>query len=118
MCSSDLTELVSICEVAQPEKVRVLWWDTEVHGEQVFNEGDYKNIASLLKPLGGGGTHVSSVSAYINKEKLKAECVLVFTDGYVENDIAWNITSPTLWMITSRNDFVPPSGKAVKFDNE
>jgi len=111
------TELVSICDLCQPEVVRVLWWDTEVHGEQVF-KGNYTDIAKLLKPVGGGGTHVSCVSGYINKNKVKAECVLVFTDGYVENDINWNITSPTLWMVTQRKDFVPPVGKKVMFGDD
>ena len=41
------TELVSICEITSPDLVRVLWWDTSVHGEQVF-KGDYQNIAKLL----------------------------------------------------------------------
>jgi predicted metal-dependent peptidase len=112
------TELASICEVCEPERVRVLWWDTDVHGEQVF-EGDYANIAGLLKPLGGGGTHVGCVSDYINKEKLQAECVLVFTDGYVERDIKWEISSPTLWMITqNKNLDIPLGGKKVVFDND
>jgi predicted metal-dependent peptidase len=111
------SELASICEVAQPEKVRVLWWDTQVHGEQVF-EDNFQNIGALLKPLGGGGTHVSSVSEYINKEKITADCVIVFTDGYVESDVKWNITSPTLWMITMAKGFEPPSGKKVIFNND
>ena len=111
------TELVSICEVCQPEAVRVLWWDTEVHGEQVFKD-NYNDIAKLLKPLGGGGTHVSCVSDYVVKNKLKAECVLVFTDGYVENDINWKITDPTLWMVTQRRDFEPPMGKKVMFGDD
>jgi predicted metal-dependent peptidase len=111
------TELVSICELCQPEVVRVLWWDTEVHGEQVFKD-NYSDIASLLKPLGGGGTHVSCVSEYVNKHKLNAECVLVFTDGYVEGDIKWNISSPTLWMVTQRRDFIPPVGKKVMFGDD
>jgi len=111
------TELVSICEVCQPEVVRVLWWDTEVHGEQVFRD-NYSDIAKLLKPLGGGGTHVSCVSEYLVKNKVKAECVLVFTDGYVENDINWKITDPTLWMVTQRRDFVPPVGKKVMFGDD
>jgi predicted metal-dependent peptidase len=111
------SELASICDVAQPEKVRVLWWDTQVHGEQVF-EDNFANIGALLKPLGGGGTHVSSVSQYINKEKITADCVIVFTDGYVESDVKWNITSPTLWMITQAKGFEPPSGKKVIFNNE
>ena len=111
------TELVSICDLCSPEKVRVLWWDTAVHGEQVFN-GNYQDIAKLLKPEGGGGTHVSCVSEYINKERINAECVIVFTDGYVESDITWNITSPTLWMVTQCKSFEPPVGKKVKFGED
>lgn len=111
------TELVSICDVVQPDKVRVLWWDTEVHGEQVF-EGNYTDIAKLLKPLGGGGTNVSCVSEYVNKQNLQAECVLVFTDGYLENDIKWNINSPTLWMITRNRGFDAPTGKKVVIDRD
>lgn len=112
------SELASICEVCEPEKVRVLWWDTAVHGEQVF-EGDYANIAGLLKPLGGGGTHVGCVSKYICDEKLQAECVIVFTDGYVESDIDWRVSSPTLWMITQNKDLdIPLGNKKVVFDND
>ena len=97
--------------------MRVLWWDTQVHGEQVFKD-NYSDIAKMLKPLGGGGTMVSCVSGYINKHKLNAECVLVFTDGYVESDINWNISSPTLWMVTQRRDFIPPVGKKVMFGDD
>jgi predicted metal-dependent peptidase len=111
------TELVSICEVCQPEVVRVLWWDTEVHGEQVFKD-NYSDIAKLLKPQGGGGTTVSCVSEYVVKHKIKAECCIVFTDGYVENDIKWNITMPSLWMVTQRRDFIPPVGKKVMFGDD
>ena len=106
------SELASICDNCMPEKVRVLWWDTQVHGEQIF-ENDYQDIAKMLKPLGGGGTRVSCVNEYINKEGIKAECVLVFTDGYVEHEPEWTITSPTLWMITENESFDPPTGKKV-----
>jgi len=111
------TELVSICDLCSPDKVRILWWDTDVHGEQVF-EGDYKGIAAMLKPMGGGGTHVSCVNNYINEQKINAECVIVFTDGYVESDITWNIHSPTLWMVTEHKSFEPPVGKLVKFGED
>ena len=111
------TELASICDVVSPERVRVLWWDTKVHGEQIFDE-QYNDIASLLKPRGGGGTRASCVNEYINQEKLTAECVLMFTDGYLESDLHWAISCPTLWMITRNNSFEPPMGKSVFFDNE
>jgi len=110
------TELASVCELCQPEQVRILWWDTQVHGEQIFKPDQYANIASVLKPIGGGGTVVSAVSEYIIKNRIDSECVLMFTDGYLESDIVWRVTSPTLWMIVGNNDFEPPSGKKVVFD--
>ena len=109
------TELASICDLVSPDVVRIIWWDADVHGEQVFKPDQYQNIASLLKPLGGGGTRVSCVSKYINEKKLSAEAVIVFTDGYVEHDIEWNITPPTLWMITQNRNLDVPVGKKVMF---
>ena len=110
------SELVSICEAVSPDAVRVLWWDTKVHGEQLFTD-NYDQIGSMLKPLGGGGTRVSSVAEYINKKKINAECVLVFTDGYLESDVVWNISAPTLWMVTENRNWTPPSGKKVFMEN-
>jgi len=106
------SELVSICDAVSPDAVRVLWWDTKVHGEQLFTD-NYDQIGSMLKPLGGGGTKVSCVSEYISKKKINAECVLVFTDGYLENNVEWNISAPTLWLVTHNKDWTPPSGKLV-----
>jgi predicted metal-dependent peptidase len=110
------SELASICESVSPARVRVLWWDTEVHAMQTFDDG-YNNIASLLKPEGGGGTMVSCVAEYINEHQLKAEGVIVFTDGYLESDIKWDISTPTLWLITQAKDFQAPSGKVIKKDD-
>jgi len=107
------SELASICGVCSPERVRVLWWDTIVHGEQVF-ETDYADIATLLKPLGGGGTRVSCVSEYITKNKLNSECVIIFTDGYLEDSISWEVATPTLWLVTQNKSFEPPRGIKVK----
>jgi predicted metal-dependent peptidase len=111
------SELASICSVCTPSKVRVLWWDTEVHGEQVFSPEDYGNLKDILKPQGGGGTMVSCVSDYINAKKVNSEAVIVFTDGYLEADIKWYISVPTLWLVTQAKDFTPPSGKVVKKDD-
>ena len=111
------SELASICSVCTPSKVRVLWWDTEVHGEQVFSPEDYNNLKDILKPQGGGGTMVSCVSDYINTQKINSEAVIVFTDGYLESDIKWNISVPTLWLVTQAKSFTPPSGKVVKKDD-
>jgi predicted metal-dependent peptidase len=103
------SELASICETCNPDKVRVLWWDTKVHGEQVF-EGNYNDIAKMLKPQGGGGTHVGCVSEYIIKSSINAEALVIFTDGYVENNPKWEVTTPTMWFVTQNSSFVPPAG--------
>lgn len=108
------SELTSICSVCTPSKVRVLWWDTEVHGEQVFSPEDYNNLKDILKPQGGGGTMATCVSDYINAKKINPEAVIVFTDGYLESVIKWVISAPTLWLVTQAKDFTPPSGKVVK----
>lgn len=112
------TELASICETCEPDEIVVLWWDTQVHGEQVIDSGKYSALKDILKPMGGGGTRVSCVSEYIQKEQLSADCVMVFTDGYVESNPVWSISSPTLWLVTMSNHFEPPVGKKVKFSQE
>jgi predicted metal-dependent peptidase len=112
------TELASIVDVISPDAVRVIWWDYDVHGEQLFKPEHYKDIAWLLKPLGGGGTRVGCVNTYINEKKINAECLIVFTDGYVESDIEWTVSFPTLWMITQNKALVVPSGKKVIFNND
>ena len=106
------TELVSICDMVNPEKIRVLWWDTAVHGEQLF-QTNYQGLEHMLKPKGGGGTHVSCVSEYLIKKNINPECVVVFTDGYVESNIKWNHKSPVLWLVTQNKDLDIPTGKKV-----
>lgn len=103
------SELVSLCHTASPSSIRVLWWDTMVHGEQVFTE-NYDAIGSMLKPQGGGGTHVGCVSTYMLNENIRPEAVILFTDGYVEQPIEWNHDAPTLWVVTHNDGVKLPSG--------
>ena len=112
-----LDALADICEQCVPDSVRVLWWDSEVRGDQELT-GSYGNLREVLKPSGGGGTRVSSVANYINNEQIKADCVIVFTDGYTESEITWDINVPTLWVVTEREGFTPPVGQVIKFRKE
>ena len=108
-------QLQVICDVCKPDTVRILWWDTEVHGEQVF-AGDSPNIKDILKPMGGGGTMVSCVSDYLKDKKYTPDCLVVFTDGYVEETPRWETGVDTLWLVTENRRFKPPKGKLVKFN--
>lgn len=112
------SQIADLCETVTPDRIRVLWWDTRVHGEQMF-EGDYTNIVHMLKPMGGGGTCVSCVSDYILEKSVNADCMIVFTDGHVESNIDWKTTVPTLWLITERGNkqFTPPSGSKITINS-
>lgn len=109
-------EIALYAQSVNPESIRVLWWDYDVHAEQVFTSDQYSNIKSLLKPMGGGGTRVGCVSKYINDKKLKADVVVVLTDGYVESDYSWDIKFPTLWVVTESRSFNPKSGRLIRVD--
>jgi predicted metal-dependent peptidase len=105
-----------LCEQCVPEELSVLWWDTQVHGKQDFTEGSFANLRSALKPMGFGGTRVSCVSEYMVANRMDADCLIVFTDGYVEYDITWDVRVPALWVVKGNEQFVPPAGgKLVKF---
>ena len=110
------TELQSICEQVMPDAVRVLWWSDKVEHEQIIYPDQFGDIRKLLKPHGGGGTYVTAVSEYITQKQVKADCVVVFTDGHVESSPQWQVTAPTLWLVTENKRFVPPRGMLVKMD--
>jgi predicted metal-dependent peptidase len=103
-----------LSEQCTPEEVQVLWWDTAVKGDQTFT-GSYSNLREVLKPMGGGGTRVSCIAEYIKAQRIDADCVIVFTDGYTETDITWGIDIPTLWIVTENDSFKAPVGRVVKF---
>ena len=109
------SEILSIIDTVFPESIRVLWWDTAVHSEQLFRSDSYASLRSMLKPEGGGGTTVGCVAQYINDRRLKPECVIVFTDGYVESEPKWDINVPTLWLVTLARGWTPPVGRKVVF---
>jgi predicted metal-dependent peptidase len=111
-----VSELCHLAQSVQPERVRVLWWDHMVHGEQVFSPDQFDRIRDLAKPVGGGGTRVTSCAEYIRENNLRADCLIVMTDGYVEDDIDWQGMAPTLWIVTENKDFNPPSGRVVFID--
>jgi predicted metal-dependent peptidase len=112
------SEIHSLVQTVQPERVRVLWWDTMVHCEQVFTPEHYNDIVKLLKPEGGGGTVVSSVSKHVREAGHRPDCVVVFTDGHVESEIDWDGMPPTLWVVTQRKSFDPPVGRVVQYNND
>lgn len=95
-----LGELISICNHVQPEGIDLVYWDTEVAGHEKYDRGDFEALMSSTKPAGGGGTDPACVPQYIEQHKMKPECVIMLTDGYVGAWGKWQ--HPVFWGITSK----------------
>lgn len=98
---SDMARFVSeikvILEDVKPSKCRVIYWDTTVRGEQVFEDGQF--AVQNLKPQGGGGTDGSVLFDYLRDKQISPDAIIQFSDGYVGS---WGTSSwPTLWALTS-----------------
>ena len=70
------SEVSSIADMMQPERIRMIWADTEVAKEQVFECGDELKF----DPGGGGGTDMRVPLAYV--EKYEPIVTILITDGY------------------------------------
>ena len=106
-------EIARIAQNVNPDSVRVIWWDCEVCGDQVFKPHEFERIASLLKPAGGGGTSPQCVVEYIKANKYQPKGVVWLTDGYLDGSDA-SVDVPALWGVVDNDHFVPPQGKAVR----
>lgn len=105
-------EVSTICQQTKPAAVRVLWWDTSVCNDQVFTATDYDQIATLLKPKGGGGTTPQVVVDYIVKHKIDAKAIIWLSDGYIGCDDPIT-TMPSLWGVVDNDSFVAKHGKTL-----
>ena len=108
-----LGEVKGIAEEVNPEKVDLLYWDSEVAAHEEYSEADVSNIVSSTKPAGGGGTSPSCVSEYLKEKKIEPECVIMLTDGYVGSDWGNDWPSPLLWVLVGGNTDVAPNGKTI-----
>tara|TARA_R110000764_G_scaffold228272_1_gene318758 strand:- start:517 stop:1710 length:1194 start_codon:yes stop_codon:yes gene_type:complete len=112
-----LTELIQICKDLNPKTLDLIWWDSAVQGHEIYREGEYDTILARTKPSGGGGTTVGCVNKFIKDNYLEPDVVVIFTDGYVENDWGGAWSYPTLWAITEE-DLVSPHGKSIHVNDD
>ena len=112
-----LGEVKSICDEVNPEKIDLLYWDTEVAGHETYQGAELANVTDVTQAKGGGGTSPECVPHYMKKESLDPECVIMLTDGYIgrQDPSDWQIGKPILWCIKGNNHFDSNSvvGKVV-----
>lgn len=105
-------EIARVSKQANPELLRLIWWDSEVRGEQVFKRGQYDQLSSKLKPVGGGGTTPQAVEKYLKQKKYPLTGAIWLTDGYLTppNSICKN----ELWAVINNDSFKPKHGKTMR----
>lgn len=111
-----LSEVKSIVEDVHPDALDLIYWDAEVAGHEVYDSATMSNLVSSTKPRGGGGTDPRAMMHYLKEKKIKPECIIQLTDGYVP-DWGNEWEAPVMWVITesshSSNRIVSPVGKTV-----
>lgn len=106
-----LGEVKKICDTVKPEGIDLLYWDTRVCQHEKYEQDQLDNLLASTKPRGGGGTDPQCIVDYMNNKKIKAECAVILTDGYVGSwGEGWSC--PTLWGITT--DVTSEIGKTVR----
>jgi predicted metal-dependent peptidase len=111
-----LSEVKCICDEVSPEKIDLLYWDTNVAGHETYMGAELASLTETTQAKGGGGTSPECVPHYMKKENLEPECVIMLTDGYISrqdpND--WQIGKPIMWCIKGNPQFsVDVVGKVV-----
>ncbi len=113
-----LTEVKGIANEVHPEKVDLMYWDTEVAGHEEYAYHEVDNIVSSTKPRGGGGTDPTCMINYMKEKNIKPEAIIMLTDGCIDDwGSEWN--APILWTICGgyRRDTYAPTGKTIHISN-
>jgi predicted metal-dependent peptidase len=109
----NLSETDAILSVVTPDKLHIIYWDHHVAGHEVYDDSTRSQFRQSTKPRGGGGTDPSCMEAFLKKENIKPDCIIMFTDGYVPNwGTDWN-GAPILWVITGGLRATASTGKTI-----
>jgi predicted metal-dependent peptidase len=107
-----MSEVKGIAETVKAEGVRLLYWDTEVCADEYYGADELDGLMASTKPAGGGGTMVECVPQYLQDKQIKAQCVIILTDGYLGGTWgSWH--HETLWVILDNDRTTSPVGKTV-----
>jgi predicted metal-dependent peptidase len=109
----NLSETDAILSVVTPDKLHIIYWDHEMAGHEVYDDATRGSFRTSTKPVGGGGTNPAAMEAYLKEQDIKADCIIMFTDGYVPNwGNDWN-GAPILWVITGGGKMTASTGKTI-----
>ena len=119
MLSLFMGELNKVIEQVSPDRIDVLYWDTEVAGHETYTGNDKRDLVHKTKPRGGGGTDPDCLPPYIAQHGLNPDAFIVLTDGYMSSrpDRWAAISKPILWCIIGNKQFGIPRGQLVNVND-
>lgn len=107
-----MSELAGIVKTVKPDGVRILYWDTQICGDEYYPPEETDNIINSTQPKGGGGTNVPVVPAHMAANNISPQAAIVFTDGYLDG--VWGEwPCPVLWVVVDNPNCYAPVGKTV-----
>ena len=105
-----MAEITYVWSTLHPKKMRILGFDTEIHDDLEFTEGDSLESVNLT---GGGGTYIGPVIDTIHKDN--PEITIIFTDAEFTLPHLDDIESDLIWIIKGNHPFEPSKGEVVRF---
>jgi len=107
-----MSEAKAVCDTVKPERVHIIYWDTQVCQAEVYERDELDKMISTTQPKGGGGTDINCAIAYMTEHNIKPQASVVLTDGYLGGGWgAW--THPVLWCVIDNPNANPSTGTAV-----
>ena len=104
-------------DAVKPDWVRMLYWDTEVAGDEKYDNAELDNFVNTTKPRGGGGTDVNCVPPYMQEHGINPQAIIIITDGHLYG--GWGQWShPVLWIIIDNEYAKPDCGKYIHVTSE
>lgn len=111
MISQCAAELTSIQEELRPEKIHVLYFDTDVKKHDEYEPDEQLNV----KAYGRGGTCFRTSFEYMEKHGINPESCIVVTDLYCD-DYGPEPDYPVLWCVMESAKRDAPWGQVLGID--
>ena len=109
-----LSELNKIIKDVNPDRVDVMYWDTNVAGHETYT-GAKTDIVKRTSPVGGGGTDPDCVPVFMKEKAIAPDALVILSDGYMSSNPANWVGGkyPVLWCIIGNDGWTPPRGQLV-----
>lgn len=116
MSTQMLSETRGIMSTFRGFQLTLASFDTELYNVTEYDESNVADVESY-EVKGNGGTDFTAIYAYLKENNIVPNRLVIFTDGYPNND-DWGDAGycPTLFVIHGNDSIVAPYGVTAHYD--